>query len=71
MSHELTPEGFHDLQIQLDQLERTGVQCREALQRLVEGELTPEAYANLLRRQVAAQREWERRNSRLIGDVEI
>ena len=58
----LQPEKFLALQIQIDRLNRAAEQCRSGLRRMCRGELTPEAYQELLDSQMSAQREWEAKN---------
>jgi len=63
MEHKpLQPENFLALQIQIDRLNRAAEQCRTGLRRMRSGELTPEAYQELLHLQMNEQREWEAKN---------
>jgi len=58
----LPPERFLALQIELDRLHRSAERCRRGLRRMRGGELTREAYCELLNEQLTAHREWEAKN---------
>jgi hypothetical protein len=58
----LPPETLLALQIQLDRLHRSAERCRSGLRRVRGGELTREAYCELLDEHSLAQREWEVKN---------
>jgi hypothetical protein len=63
MSDELLPpERFMALQIELDRLHRSAERCRRGLRRMRGGELTREAYCELLDQQLTVHREWEAKN---------
>jgi hypothetical protein len=63
----LRPETLIELQIHLDRLNHTAEACRSALVSLRGGQMTHEAYRELLDRQVVAQREWEAKNHEHLG----
>jgi hypothetical protein len=63
----LPPEVWLDLKIRLDRLATLEARCQDALSRLAEGELSPEAYLDLVREQIRAQGDWEERHKRVFG----
>ena len=62
MRGELAPEELLSLRILLDRVHHSGERCRSALLMVNEGKMTREDYAELLREQMAAQRDWEDRH---------
>ncbi len=60
----LTQEARIDLQIQMDRLRRAGDRCRQGLNDLARGSLTPAAYLNLRQEFETAQRVLEQRHTK-------
>jgi hypothetical protein len=56
---QLPPQVHINLQISLDKVRTLQDECRVGLTRLADGTLTKEAYRDLFRRQLEAQRHWE------------
>lgn len=65
----LPPEVWLDLKIKLDRLRTLEDRCRDALARLAEGELTADAYVELVHEQVRAQKDWEERHKKIFGAI--
>lgn len=63
----LPPETCLDLKIKLDRLRALEERCQDGLCRLADGELSAEAYVELVREQMRAQQAWERRHLSLFG----
>jgi hypothetical protein len=62
MCRGLNPEKRLSLRILLDRLTHSGERCKKALSLLSEGSISREEYTSLLREQINAQQEWERRH---------
>jgi hypothetical protein len=65
----LPPEVWLDLKIKLDRLATLEARCQDALTRLAEGELSADAYLDLVREQIRAQGDWEERHRKIFGAV--
>jgi hypothetical protein len=63
----LPPEIWLDLKIKLDRLLMLEERCRDALTRLADGELSADAYIELVQEQVRAQKVWEERHTKIFG----
>jgi len=63
----LAPEIWLDLKIKLDRLGTLEKRCRDALTRLAEGEISSDAYLELVREQMQAQKIWEQRHNKIFG----
>ena len=65
----LPPEATLDLRIHLDKLKHTEERCRDALQKLVDGDLSLDAYLRLLDSPSAAHKAWRSRNCKYFTEA--